>query len=200
MGNSDNICSVDDCGRTAFNDRGWCQAHYKRWQKYGDIDADRPVRFQKRGDTEACFWAKVQKTESCWNWTGSTSTVGYGQLRVAGRILWAHRMSYERVNGPIPAGMQIDHICHNRLCVNPDHLRVATKKQNMENPAGLRSHNKSGVRGVSWMPRLNKWRATVVHNRRQTHVGVFVQLADAEAAVVAKRNELFTHNDKDRQR
>jgi len=56
----------------------------------------------------------------------------------------------------------------------------------------------SGIRGVSWYKRSGKWRAGVWSAKRYHYVGSFTDLADAEAAVIAKRNELFTHNDADR--
>lgn len=99
---------------------------------------------------------------------------------------------------PIPDGMDIDHMCHVRECVNPSHLRACTRKQNLENRAGADRDSKSGVRGVHWRKDIRKWNAKVRHNSRDYYVGVFQSLEEAEAAVIAKRNELFTHNDTDR--
>lgn len=143
------------------------------------------------------FWAKVEKTDTCWNWTGTTSN-GYGQYWLDGKGHRAHRLSYAYAHGPIPEGMQIDHQCHNKLCVNPDHLRVVTGKQNCENVRGAQSNNASKVRGVVWHKRDKRWQARVVHNMSTVHVGYFITLEEAEAAVIAKRNELYTHNDVDR--
>lgn len=78
--------------------------------------------------------------------------------------------------------------------MNPEHVRLATHKQNAENRTY--QHGKSGVRGV-WQ-RDGKWRARVRHNGNSYSLGTFDDLAAAERAVVAKRNELFTHNDEDR--
>jgi hypothetical protein len=94
--------------------------------------------------------------------------------------------------------MEIDHTCHNRLCVKPDHLRVVTRKQNLENLTGWRSNNTSGIRGVSWDKSRNKWMASLKHNGQKMNLGRYESQAEAEAVVVAKRNELFTHNDLDR--
>jgi hypothetical protein len=144
------------------------------------------------------FWAKVTKTETCWNWTGGTDSSGYGVTWRDRRFVGAHRASYELRNKAIADGLVVDHICHNRACVNPDHLRLATSKQNMENLSKLMGTNKSGVRGVFWSNTLGKWQARVTHHGRRVHVGLFEDLRDAEAAVILKRNELFTHNDLDR--
>lgn len=144
------------------------------------------------------FWAKVEKTDTCWNWTAARESGGYGVFRILGVLLQAHRWSYQQSNGEIPSGLAIDHTCYNRACVNPDHLRLATNKQNAENFSGLDSNNTSGVRGVSWNKQCRKWQAYVKHNGKRYHVGLFADIKDAEAAVKAKRNELFTHNDLDR--
>lgn len=69
-------------------------------------------------------------TDGCWTWTGSTNTHGYGEFRVARRTRLAHRISYELFVGPIPTGLQIDHLCRNRACVNPDHLEPVTARIN----------------------------------------------------------------------
>lgn len=66
----------------------------------------------------------------CWPWTASTAN-GYGVLMVNKRREYAHRLSYARFNGPIPDGLDIDHICRNRTCINPDHLEPVTRGENV---------------------------------------------------------------------
>lgn len=145
------------------------------------------------------FWAKVLKTEGCWEWIGAKQPKGYGTFRFQGSAKLAHRVSYELEYGRIAAGIEIDHRCHNRGCVKPRHLRPVTHKQNMENYAGVYASNKSsGVRGVYWHKQHRKWCAVVTNDGRRTHVGLFATIAEAEAAVIAKRLELFTHNEVDR--
>lgn len=151
---------------------------------------------------EARFWAKVNKTEGCWNWTAYRNDHGYGTfgIKIDGRwrIVKAHRMAYLISSGNDAGAKVIDHICHNTSCVNPGHLRPATVKQNQENLAGAKSGSISGIRGVSWNSRHSKWLAKVTHNQRQVYVGLYGTIAEAEQAVIAKRIELFTHNAVDR--
>lgn len=144
------------------------------------------------------FWAKVDKSGACWLWMACRNPVsGYGHFNPYGPPTQAHRFSYTLAKGPIPEGLVIDHTCRVRACVNPAHLRAVTQKQNTEHTA-LNANNKSGVRGVSWVKSRRKWKACVRHNYRTIHVGYFHILEEAEAAVIAKRNELFSHNDLDR--
>jgi hypothetical protein len=144
------------------------------------------------------FWPKVDKSGDCWLWTAEIARSGYGRFRLDGRRQYAHRIAYELTNGPIPDGLMIDHLCHNLACVNPDHLRPVTNKQNHENLKGATASSSSGVLGVSWYAITRKWRAGVGHEGRMIHVGYFATVAEAEAAVIAKRNEIFTHNNLDR--
>ena len=143
---------------------------------------------------EERFWGRVNKTDGCWEWFGGKGSHGYGSISVDGERTLVHRHSYRIHHGPIPPGLYVDHMCHNRLCVHPDHLRLATHKQNLENRAGAARNSKSGVRGVSWEPSRRQWHAQIGHNGRTRHVGWFTDIGEATAAVEAKRNELFTHN------
>lgn len=146
----------------------------------------------------ARFWAKVRKTDSCWLWTASVQPTGYGQFQINRTVVYAHRLSWEIAYGPIGAGLDIDHRCRTRICVNPGHLRSATRKQNMENRSGAQKDSATGILGVSWDRERKRWKAQVAHNRKKLTVGRFDRIEDAEAAVKAKRNDLFTHNDLDR--
>ena len=87
---------------------------------------------------------RVQLSVGCWLWKGTLVTNGYGVMYVEGQQRRAHRLSYEHFIGPIPEGLDLDHLCHNhdpgcvggakclhRRCVNPGHLQPATRKTNL---------------------------------------------------------------------
>ena len=145
--------------------------------------------------TEERFWEKVDKSGECWVWTASCNQYGYGQFRHGGKVVLAHRLAFEWANGGIPEGLQADHRCHRRNCVRPDHLRLVTHAENGQNRHGAQSNNATGIRGVSWHKPTRKYEARVALGGKKYHAGYFDTLDEAEAAAIAKRRELFTHDD-----
>ena len=145
--------------------------------------------------TEERYWEKVDKTDECWRWTASYNQYGYGQFRHGGEVVLAHRLAFEWEHGEIPGGMQVDHRCHQRNCVRPDHLRLVTHAQNSQNRRGATKASTTGVRGVTWVKDHRKYKAQVTLNGKNHHLGYFDTIEEAEAAVIAKRSELFTHDD-----
>ncbi len=82
---------------------------------------------------EQRFWAKVDRRDpdGCWEWAGAhAGGTGYAQIGGNRRTLLAHRVAYEFCIGPIPPGLQVDHLCCNRGCVNPKHLEPVTSGEN----------------------------------------------------------------------
>jgi len=90
--------------------------------------------------TSALFWEKVNKTETCWLWTALIPSNGYGIYtmtdRERKRTVMAHRFAYELLVGPVPAGMELDHLCKVRNCVNPAHLEPVTHQENIRRALG----------------------------------------------------------------
>jgi hypothetical protein len=78
------------------------------------------------------FGTKIRVERSgCWVWVGAiTKSTGYGKVKLNGRPKDAHRASYEMHIGPVPAGLEIDHLCRNRPCVNPAHMEPVTRGEN----------------------------------------------------------------------
>lgn len=78
------------------------------------------------------FWAKVLKTDKCWLWQGHINKVtGYGMILINRRPESAHITSYKLAGRQIPESMELDHLCRNRSCVNPDHLEPVSHRENV---------------------------------------------------------------------
>jgi len=98
-----------------------------------------------RNTIERIISKHVNKTDTCWNWTGYKK-LGYGHAQYGGKLHQAHRLIYEALRGPIPEGLVIDHLCRNPSCVNPDHLEPVTQAENVRRSHGngSKTHCKNG--------------------------------------------------------
>ena len=82
--------------------------------------------------TASDFWNCIEKVGGCWNWKGSIAMNGYGKLKFGKKYWSAHRLSYFLTHGKLTEGLTIDHLCHNKRCVNPDHLEEVPFKINAQ--------------------------------------------------------------------
>lgn len=116
-------CLIEACERPARGTHGYCGLHRQRVATHGD-----PMH-RRWPSALARLLAKVRFGD-CWEWTARRSPeTGYGQAWANGTQRLAHRAVYELMVGPIPDGLQLDHLCRNRACVNPDHLEPVTSTE-----------------------------------------------------------------------
>jgi hypothetical protein len=89
------------------------------------------------------FWSRVIGTEftQCWQWAGSKDRHGYGRIWVSGHETGAHRFAYEALIVAVPDGLDLDHLCRNRSCVNPWHMEPVTRRENVMRGNSIQSRN-----------------------------------------------------------
>jgi len=131
-------CSIEGCVKKHYA-RGWCGMHYQRWRLLGAPGEPAP-RFDHR-IIEEKFWDYVDRKPSrkpCWEWLRAPNADGYGVVRDKYRgSCPAHRVAYELTFGPIPEGLEIDHLCRNRICCNPWHLEAVPPRENKMRGEGI---------------------------------------------------------------
>lgn len=90
------------------------------------------------------FLNRIDRSGECWLWTANKSSAGYGYCWVKGFGIPTHRVAYELFVGPIPEGLELDHLCENRHCCNPQHLEPVTHKENMRRWSERMTHCRNG--------------------------------------------------------
>ena len=181
-------CIIEGCSRETYC-RSACEACYRRHWKQGRLDelpASRPQPWRGMS-REEYFWSRVDKSGECWTWMGPLDD-GYGRIRFRDQGMYAHRFAWSLAHGDIPDGMTVDHACHNRRCVNADHLRLATKAENAYNRSGATSSSRLGVRGIRRKGRSYQARVSC---RGVKHSATFPDLESAQMWAQAMREELF---------
>jgi len=123
------LCTFPGCKRK-YCAKGLCNSHWTQQKREGRL-----YRIFKDEPKEEKFWRLVNKLDgenNCWLWIGPRGgNKKYGSFCYGGSHQIAHRMSYELHYGKIPDGMQLDHLCRNTMCVNPKHLEIVTRVENM---------------------------------------------------------------------
>lgn len=118
------------------------------------MTASRGLRTIVRGTLAERFWPKVDASGDCWEWTGARNPEGYGRIGAGRRgsaTLHAHRVAWELLVGPVPAHLELDHLCRNPRCVNPDHLEPVSRTEN--------------IRRGQWKQRNADWHRAYQFNR-----------------------------------
>lgn len=127
----------------------------------------------------------------CWEWDGARHPKGCGAFRLAKTSVPAHRFACASAHSMfVPDGMVVDHVCRNRSCVDSDHLRAVTVREDSEYRVSCDENGESGIRGVCWRDGRKAWQVEVVENGKAYERGPFKMLARVEAAATGLREEL----------
>ena len=157
--------TCSECGARAIA-RGLCNPHYKAAKRRGVL----PPKLNPEAERRRKFWAKVNKSETCWLWTGFITRQGYGQFGhgVRGVTMRAHKLAWEWENGPVPDGLVLDHLCRNRACVRPEHMEPVTPRENALRGIGPTAINSRKSRCKCGL-RLNERRRCTRCDRRKNY-------------------------------
>jgi hypothetical protein len=140
------ICSIEGCGKVLYA-RGWCEMHYARWHRKGDT-----AKFAHKPTTQDellfRFHANVNKTDTCWLWTGCLNNSGYGTINMDGKSKLVHRLAWDLFKSEKIGTAFVLHICDVKNCVNPSHLFSGTQADNMWDKVNKGRHRFGYLNGV----------------------------------------------------
>jgi hypothetical protein len=124
-------CSVDGCERKPKHDN-LCYMHFRRLANHGEATDPRERKFWAQVDKDGPLPDERPELGSCWVWTGCKfEATGYGVFGGKGSTRLVHRIAYQYLVGPIPAGLSLDHLCRRRICCRPDHCEPVTQRENI---------------------------------------------------------------------
>lgn len=183
------LCHFRFCDRPRVY-KNYCKSHHRqklKGQRLTDLGPRKNATLEEKLE-----YYSVPVTEcGCIVWTGYfNETSGYGVINVKGQSKLAHRVSWEISYGPAPKSKVVDHICGNRLCINADHLRLATKAENSQHRTRLGSNNTSGHRNV-YRNKNGSWYVSIKHKGTHNHFGTYSSIEEAQTVAKSKRKELF---------
>lgn len=143
---------------------------------------------------KARFWTKVEVTNYCWLWKGAMAKNGYGLLTIRNRNYSAHRVAYLICHGEIPSGLEILHSCDVRHCVNPDHLSVGTRGENVRDMHRKGRDNKTPPFQGEEAPNAKLTEAGVREIRRLYAGGTYTQRQLAKQFDVSQKTIMWIIN------
>lgn len=121
-------CEVQDCENKHLA-KGLCTKHYLRVYKNGSLE---PTTYRGISTYDRVIARSEKDDKGCLIYNGCKTPNGYGHVRDGNKMKMAHRVTFEYHNGPVPEGMELDHKCRNRPCVNHEHLEVVTHQINVQ--------------------------------------------------------------------
>lgn len=163
------FCSIEGCGRPVHK-RGWCNGHYARWRRHGDVMAGVPLAARARNG-EPLRWLLDHagyQGDDCLTWPFGRDDDGYGGIWHEGAQQGAHRMMCEIVHGPPPTpAHQAIHSCGNGhlACINPNHIDWGTPKQNKADELAHGTRNRGEAR---WSAKLTEEQVRQIRRMKGT--------------------------------
>lgn len=144
---TESTCIVEWCPRPPGGDKIHCKPHRDYVARKGRLP-NRPSFYDERRR----LWERIEvdAATGCWTWVGTLNSNGYGRVQFRGRVMAAHRAMWIRERGEIPPGLDLDHLCRNRRCTNPDHLEPVTREVNLRRGTNTRATDTHCANGHLW--------------------------------------------------